>query len=180
MHSEKSTKCTACNMPRVKEAKPEQYSLKEKDLMKLSKATAEAVERLTTEEEDELMEYPIPAAEQELQAERDRLVKIHDYLVELEASEEAIQQAKAKINKLPKVQENQNLKDLVGLTAAQLKLKEAYTRLAGACNQKEAAFVEEETARAAEMQKELKEAEEEHKARLEAIKNTAPGRLGAD
>ena len=70
--------------------------------MKLPKATAEAVERLTTEEEDELMEYPIPAAEQELQAERERLTKIHDNLVELGASEEAIQQAKAKINKLPK------------------------------------------------------------------------------
>ena len=69
-------------MAMIKEVKPEQFSLEEKDLMKLPKAMAEAVERLTTEEEDELMEYPIPAAEQELQVERERLVKIHDYLVE--------------------------------------------------------------------------------------------------
>ena len=137
--------------------------------MKLPKATAEAMERLTTEE-DELMGYPIPAAEQDLQAERDRLIKIHDYLVDLGADDEAIQNATVKINKLPKVQENQNLKDLVGLTAAQLKLKEAYTRLTGACSQKETAFVEEDTARTAEMQKEIKEAEETHKAKLEAIK----------
>ena len=57
---------------------------------------------------------------------------------------------------MPKVKENQNLKDLVGLTAAQLKLREAYTKLSGACNTKEIAFVEEEAARAAELQKEPK------------------------
>ena len=95
MHSEKSVKCTACNLPRIKEAKSEHFSLEDMGLLKLPKETAEAVERLTTEEEDELMEYPIPAAEQELQAERKRRTKIHDYLVELGASEEAAQQAKA-------------------------------------------------------------------------------------
>ena len=66
MHSEKSSKCTSCSLPRPKESKPEQFNLEERDLMKLPKATAEAIERLTTEEEDELMGYPLPAAEQEL------------------------------------------------------------------------------------------------------------------
>ena len=49
-------------------------------------------------------------------------------------------------------------------------MKEAYTKLSGACNTKIVAFVEEETARAAELQKELKAAEEEHKVRVETIK----------
>ena len=72
MLSEKSVRCTACNLPRIKEAR-EATESGGKELMKMPKATAEAVERLNTEEEDELMEYPLPEAEQELQAERERL-----------------------------------------------------------------------------------------------------------
>ena len=180
----KDTKCTSCKKQKPTQQLPEEeqavkqttQATQQKPGMKLSKVEGEMTGRLLlggidAEGDVELGNdaYQMPEETKKLTEERAAYEELLKQMKEKKAPAEVIKSMQEALDKMPKPKQHQAMRDATNSLRTRLEVTEAFQKLDGQCIEKEAALAQEEALRAANREKEIDAANEEHRMRVAKI-----------